>query len=193
MGDNMDSTIIAAIIGLLGVIFTSLFGIYMHKLGSKSDKNNVVIQKKIEIYSDLADKLQSLQKSINMFITLRLRNAMIKFLNQEDLMSHIVIYDNLVSEYYGYYKENCGKIILFCPNGVFEKLEKLHGELVLCRDNYQMLLEGDFYGRTKEEYETEWMKAVYGTDVKLRGEILKNIESYINEIISELSKDLMKK
>ena len=39
----MDPTIIAALIGLLGVIFTSLFGVYMHSLGTKSEKVKIIM------------------------------------------------------------------------------------------------------------------------------------------------------
>lgn len=52
----MESTNIAVIKGLIGVIFTCFLGIYMYKLGDKSKKSKIVLQK-IEAYSELSGQL----------------------------------------------------------------------------------------------------------------------------------------
>ncbi len=186
----MDSTIIAAIIGLIGVIFTGFLGIYMYKLGGKSEKTKIVLQKKIEVYSELSGKLQSLQKSLNIFTMLRTNKAMNKFLIKDDLIPDIAIYDSFVSDFYEYYKENCGKIKIFCPNDISIKLEELHNKLSSCRDMYQLLIEGDFAGATKAEYKVEWMKSAYQTDLKLQGEVSNDIQSHINAIITVITNDI---
>lgn len=186
----MDSTIIASIIGLFGVIFTSLFGIFMHHIGTKSEKVKVIMNKRIDLYIELSGKLQSLQRSLNIFTTLRLRNKVSSPYNTADLNRDLEVFDKFVSEYYDYFKENSGIIKLFCTKLLVEKLEQLKDDIIRCRDEYQMIIEGDWGDTSQVDYSSTWIMAVYRTDMNMYTTVLPAISKSIDEIIQNLSKDL---